>query len=113
MLSCGHSHRSWNRKKKASLSDALPGELSWQDGGVHRCPNQVSQSAPSRDSVQVISQMSTTRCRDWISYIPDHNGLWRPLDPNLKVLSESNMVIQKLQEEFAFLLLISNNLPRD
>ena len=47
-----------------SLSDALPEELSCQDGGVNLYQNQALRSAPSRDSVRIVNQMSTTRRMD-------------------------------------------------
>lgn len=97
MRTFGHPHRSRIRKRMGSLSDALPVELSWQDGGVLRYPSQVSQSAPSLDSVQIINQMSTTQGIDQGPYIPNDDCFWRPFYPNLKVLSEGNMVIQELQ----------------
>ena len=41
--------------------------------------------------------------------VPYHNYLRCPLDPDLEVLTECDMVIQELQEIVAFFMLVPNN----
>lgn len=43
--------------------------------------------------------------------VPDHNGVWRPLDSAMQILTIRQMIIQELEEIIALLLLVPNNVP--
>lgn len=47
------------------------------------------------------------------TYIPNNHVSWRPFHANLEILPEGNMIVQELQQEIAFLLLVSDDVSSD
>lgn len=45
--------------------------------------------------------------------IPHHDRARRPLDPNLEVLSFSNVIIEEVEQVLAFLLFEADNAPAE
>lgn len=41
--------------------------------------------------------------------VPDYNSVWRPLNTSLEVLALGDVVIEEVEEEVAFLLLVAND----
>lgn len=48
-----------------------------------------------------------------MTYIPDHDSVLFPSDPDLEVGAESDVIIEKFQQGITLLFLVSNNRASD
>lgn len=79
------------------------------------CQSRVAECAVTRfyTGVNTRSHILITKKKFPPTYIPNNHVSWPPFHANLEILPEGNMIVQELQQEIAFLLLVSDNVSGD
>ncbi len=96
---------------------ALPAALTGPNGGVAHHASPESQNVPLRDSntelMARIMDVLISKQREVWTYIPNNDISWRPLNSDLKILPQANMIVQEFQQVITFLLLVPDYVSSD